>query len=54
MSEPTLEASTEVTDSLTIETFPDQVLIDRNVENSKSVVNTIKRGIAAVVDKILS
>lgn len=54
MSEPTLEASLEVVDSLSLETHPDQVLINRAIENSKSVVNSIKKGVAKIVDKILS
>lgn len=54
MSEPTLETFTEGTNELSLETHPDQVLIDQNIENSKSVVNSIKKGVAKVVEKILS
>ncbi len=54
MSEPTIEASCESVDFLSLETHPDQVLIDQAIENDKSVVKSIKRGVAKVVEKILS
>jgi hypothetical protein len=52
MSEPTLEASLEATNSLSLETHPDEVLIARNDESNKQ--NPIQKAFVKLIDRIIS
>jgi hypothetical protein len=54
MTEPTLEASLEATDSLSIETHPDDVWIAWNAEKSKPTDHPIQRAFVKLIDRIIS
>jgi hypothetical protein len=54
MTEPTCEASLEATDSLSIETHPDDVWIAWNAEKNKPTGNPIQKAFVKLIDRIIS